>query len=244
MQASSAIPLIYEDNHILVALKAPGLPSQAGKSGRPDMLGLLKADLAMRHQKPGQAFLGLVHRLDQPVSGLMVFAKTSKAAARLSEAFRTRKVKKYYLALVRDLPRNDGGRMEDYLSKKEIGGRVQREDPKEGSLALLDWQVLARYEERGEALLLIDLITGRRHQIRAQLALRDLPLLGDRRYGRMDERDGEVPGPALHAAGLVFPHPTLKKEMAFWEGPWINPSFGKIEGEAFAAYLERHMKQE
>ena len=230
--------IVYEDNHLLVAIKPPGLPSQAGRTGLPDMLGLLERDLAKRAGKPGRAFLGLVHRLDQPTSGLMVFAKTSKAASRLSQAFRSRQVKKTYLALSRGLPDQTQGRMEDRLSKEEIQGRVQRVQAPQGYEACLDWQVLRRYEERGEALLLIDLITGRRHQIRAQLAARGLPLLGDRRYGLMDPRDQEVPTLALHACGLQFPHPTLKTDMTFWLAPDINPSFSIEDRLAFEQYIK------
>ena len=238
MQTFRTPSILYEDNHILLAVKPPGLPSQAGRSGRPDMLGLLERDLAQRAGKPGRAFLGLVHRLDQPTSGLMVFAKTSKAASRLSQAFRDRQVKKTYLAICRGLPQASQGHMQDRLSKQEVGGRVQVLEGQEGYEARLDWQLLNVDKEKEESLLLLDLITGRRHQIRVQLASRDLPLLGDRRYGLMDARDLGVPTLALHACGLQFPHPTLKKPLTFWLGPDINPSFSKGDREAFDGYLK------
>ncbi len=228
--------ILFEDNHLLVALKPPGLPAQSGRQSLPDMAGLLKRDLALRHGKPGQVFLALVHRLDQPVSGLMVFAKTSKAASRLSKAFRERQVEKDYLALVRGLPGGNEGSMSDCLSRKEIDGRVRLVADGEGYRADLKWKVLARDEGREEALLLIDLITGRRHQIRAQMAAHGLPLLGDRRYGLMDERDGQVPTIALHACGLSFPHPVREELMTFRSGPGINPSFSEENARVFEAY--------
>ncbi len=202
------------------------------------MLGILKRDLAIRHKKPGRVFLGLVHRLDQPTSGLMVFAKTSKAASRLSKAFQKREVKKYYLAIIRGRPDLDRGAFKDWLSRKEIQGRVRLGEDPDAYEAELTWQLLAWKEERGESLLLIDLITGRRHQIRAQLAGHSLPLLGDRRYGLMDTRDLEAPTVALHACGLSFQHPVRQTRMVFWLGPEINPSFGGDDCLAFSHYLE------
>ena len=167
--------------------------------------------------------MGLVHRLDQPTSGLMVFAKTSKAAGRLSESFRGRDVEKLYLVVVRGIPERLEGSFTDYLSKKVVNGRVIRDD--QGDEAILQYQCLMQDKAKNESLLLINLVTGRRHQIRAQLALRSMPVLGDRRYGKMDSRDQEVPTLALHAAGLSFVHPVRKESLSFWQGPLINPSF-------------------
>lgn len=225
--------IIYEDNHILVAVKAPGVMSQEARSAAPDMLSLLKRHIKLRDKKSGDVFLGLVHRLDQPTSGLMVFAKTSKAASRLSASFRTRDVEKLYVAIVRGIPEKGQGSFTDNLSKKEVKGRVIR-DP-DGAEARLDWRLLSSEKERGESLLLINLVTGRRHQIRAQLALHGLPLLGDRRYGRMDARDLEVPTVALHAVGLSFIHPVRKERMRFWRGPEINGSFSKDMNKRLAS---------
>ena len=237
MQDSYATPpILFEDNHLLVAVKAPGIPSQSGRTAIPDMLELLKRDLVIRYKNPGDAYLGLIHRLDQPVSGLMVFAKTSKAASRLSQAFRSRDVERQYLAIVRGLPDSEAGRMQDYLSRKEIDGRVRILSDGEGYQAELTWRLLSRDRGRGEALLLIDLITGRRHQIRAQLAGHGMPLLGDRRYGLMDDRDRQVPTVALHACVLSFPHPVGGKRMTFRLGPAINPSFGEDDLRIFESF--------
>lgn len=236
-----AIPeILFEDNHLLVAVKPPGLPSQSGSFAGPDMLGLLKRDLAVRHHKPGEAYLGLVHRLDQPTSGLMVFAKTSKAASRLSEAFRTRAVKKFYLAVTREIPEGLQGVMADSITKKEVDGKVQIWPGPGGYPAELKWILLDKDQVKGEALLLIDLITGRKHQIRAQMEAHKIPLLGDRRYGRGDARDLEVPTVALHACGLSFPHPVRKEPLTFWLPPEINPSFPREAAPIFQAYLEEN----
>ncbi len=229
--------ILYEDNHLLVAVKPPGIPSQSGPFSSPDMIGLLKRDLALRYQKTGNVFLGLVHRLDQPVSGLMVFARTSKAASRISQSFRTRQVQKLYLGIVREIPEDDEGVMCDVLSRKEIDGRIRRVRDHEGYEAELSWKLLSRDQGRGEALLLIDLVTGRRHQIRAQMAGHGLPLLGDRRYGLMDDRDQAVPTVALHACGLAFAHPVKKDFLSFRLGPAINPSFSAKDAETFETYL-------
>ncbi len=230
--------LLYEDNHILVIVKPPGIATQAGRHSAPDLLELLKRDLAVRHKKPGEAFLGLVHRLDQPASGLMVFAKTSKAASRLSESFRQNRVQRSYLAIGRGLAAEDSGVLEDTLSKNTLDGRVRLVEEGEGSLASLSWQVLARKQTLAETLFLIELHTGRRHQIRVQMAAHGFPLLGDRRYGLMDKRDSSVPTVALHACRLAFPHPVKDQQMEFENGPAINPAFEAEDTKIFEAYLE------
>lgn len=236
--------ILYEDNHILVVAKPPGMPSQGGRSAVPDLVGWLKRDLALRHGKPGEAFLGLVHRLDQPVSGLMVFAKTSKAASRLSLAFRDRKVSKLYLAIVMGEPPADRGEFCDKLSRREVGGKVRLSDEADAYEARLGWQVLSRSGEGEEALLLVDLMTGRRHQIRVQLSGHGLPILGDRRYGLLDSRDQAVPTIALHACGLTFPHPVRPEIMSFRLAPAINPSFSAEDSLAFDAHFSAPGEQD
>ena len=126
----------------------------------------------------------------------------------------------------------------DFLSRGETGGRVSLVADNQGLRAELRWKVLSRDQGKEEALLLIDLITGRRHQIRVQMAAHGLPLLGDRRYGLMDERDGQVPTVALHACGLSFPHPVRQELMSFTLGPEINPSFSAEDARTFEAYQE------
>jgi 23S rRNA pseudouridine1911/1915/1917 synthase len=204
--------VLYEDNHLLVVDKPAGLLAQRDASGRPALVDLAKAHRKSSEGKPGDAYIGLVHRLDEPVSGVVVLAKTSKAAARLSEQFRARRVRKEYLAVV-EAPLG--------------GGRL----PPEGAWTLWQDQVARRPEERRPAkeqdcrtecrlvgragrwaLLALRPITGRKHQLREQAALRGLPIVGDRRYGSQGPFEGGI---ALHAAGLRLEHPVLRKPMQF-----------------------------
>ncbi|MGI6157567.1 MAG: RluA family pseudouridine synthase [Saccharofermentanales bacterium] len=234
-------PILYEDNHLLIAVKAPGLLAQADRTGAPDMLGLLKRDLVRRYNKPGDAFLGLVHRLDRPVSGLMVFAKTSKAAGRLSKQFREQTVERYYVARVCGVPPTASGRLDDVLSPNMIHGQIRVTT--DGVEASLLWQTVAVDRGREEALLFIQLITGRRHQIRVQLASAGWPILGDRRYGRQTARDQSVETVALHACGLVLTHPTRRERRAFYCGPDINPSFESEDADRLSQFMEEQQKK-
>ena len=203
------LSIIYEDNHLLFAIKPAGVLSQADRSGKADMLTLLRDYLVHAHHKKGQAWLGLVHRLDQPVSGLMCFAKTSKAAARLSESFRQRETEKIYHAVVHGRPEKPSGTFIDYLSKEKRGGRYFL-DPA-GKRAELSYVLLGETPtDGGLSLLRIQLRTGRSHQIRLQCAAHGLPLAGDRRYGRMDAYDHSLASPALFASELAFIHPVQK----------------------------------
>ncbi len=204
--------IVFEDNQILVAIKRPGILSQADGSDTPDMLTLLKADIKVRYNKPGNVFLGLVHRLDQPVGGLMVFARTSKAAARLSEQVRTRKVDKTYLAVLQGHPRDDGGRLEDHLDKNSQTRMVSVVKAPLGKPAVLDYRVIQRMDHPNCTLVAVRLLTGRAHQIRVQFASRGLPLVGDRRYGKAKGQDPDL---ALFAAGLGFDHPVSKARLEF-----------------------------
>lgn len=202
--------VLYEDNHLLVAFKPAGFLSQADDTGKPDMLTWLKADIKARYQKPGDVFLGLVHRLDQPVSGVMVFARTSKAAARLSEQIRQRALDKYYLAVVSHRPLPDAGHLEDYLVKDPATRQVSVCSSQQGQYSALDYQVLAYDPDHDCSLVQIKLETGRNHQIRVQFASRGWPLLGDWRYGDISG-SAKKPAenqPALFAQRLVFKHPT------------------------------------
>lgn len=254
--------ILFEDNHVIVVLKPPGVPSQPDRSADPDMLGLVKRFLVIRDQKAGDAWLGLVHRLDRPTSGIMVYAKTSKAASRMSSYFRGREVKKYYVAKVRGIPDQSSGTLRDCLTARETAGRVRiistdsGSDPmtmsgnerlslpdglllKDGKPAELAWTAIGSSIRPAvdETLLFIELLTGRRHQIRVQLAGRGFPILGDRRYGNNDERDLSVPTLALHACGLVFPHPVQKTTLAFYQDPSINASFTQQDVELFNGFL-------
>ena len=212
--------VVYLDNHLLVLAKPAGMLAQADETGDEDLLSLGKAFIKQRFNKPGEAFLGLVHRLDRPASGLMVFARTSKAAKRLTNQFRNHTVGKRYLALVEGHPpENDC--WEDYLLKKDRVSQVVSEHHPKGKLARLRYRRLAGGGT--SSLVTIALETGRAHQIRLQFASRGFPLIGDFRYGASQAFDGR--NLALHAYHLDLKHPIGAKSMTWtlvppstWEG--------------------------
>ena len=199
------INILYEDNHLLVVEKKVGVLSQGDGTNTPDMLTILKKYIKEKYNKPGNVYLGLVHRLDKNVGGVMVFAKTSKAARRLSETIRNREFKKTYLAVCKGIIDSDG-EYQDYLKRKEYRSFVS--NSKDGKLASLNYQVLAVKDN--SSLVKINLETGRHHQIRVQLSYHNHPLLGDEKYGSK----GDYPI-ALFAYKLEFTHPTTKEKLEF-----------------------------
>ncbi|WNQ09213.1 RluA family pseudouridine synthase [Paenibacillus aurantius] len=216
--ASSAdIPVLYEDNHLLVVVKPCNVPVQADDSGDPDLLTLLKEDIKVRYNKPGNVYLGLVHRLDRPVGGVMVFARTSKAASRLSDAVRTRSIGKSYAAVVHGSPSPREGRLHHYLLKDFKTNTVSAVSSRTPGAkeALLDYRTSGSRD--GYSLVAVRLQTGRSHQIRVQFAATGCPLYGDQRYGA----DRTSPGQqiALWSTGLAFEHPTTKEPLSFHSPP-------------------------
>ena len=199
------INILYEDNHLLVVEKKVGVLSQSDGTNTPDMLTILKEYIKEKYNKPGNVYLGLVHRLDKNVGGIMVFAKTSKAARRLSEQIRNREFKKTYLAVCKGIL-DSNGKYQDYL--KRVGYRSEVSNSKDGKLASLNYQVLAVKDNN--SLVKINLETGRHHQIRVQFAYHNHPLLGDEKYGSK----GKYPL-ALFAYKLEFAHPTTKEILNF-----------------------------
>ena len=199
------INVLYEDNHLLVVEKKVGVLSQSDGTNTPDMLTILKEYIKDKYNKPGNVYLGLVHRLDKNVGGVMVFAKTSKAARRLSEEIRNREFKKTYLAICKGIL-NGEGKYQDYLKREEYRSRVS--NSKDGKLASLNYQVLATKDNN--TLVKINLETGRHHQIRVQFSYHNHPLLGDEKYGSK----GKYPI-ALFAYKLEFAHPTTKEKLEF-----------------------------
>lgn len=153
--------VLYEDNHIIVVEKEPNIPSQADKTGDIDMLTMVKQYIKEKYKKPGEVYIGLVHRLDRPVGGIMVFARTSKAASRLSEQIRNKMFKKKYLAVVDGKFENPKGSLEDYLYKDERNNisKVVNKDKKNAKLAKLDYEVLNYDDKRDLSLVKIDLHT-------------------------------------------------------------------------------------
>lgn len=208
------IKILYEDNHVIVCIKPAGVLSQSDGSGSPDMLTILKRYIKEKYEKPGEVYLGLVHRLDRPVSGVMVFARTSKAASRLSEQIRTRKVEKLYRCVVNGVLEGSG-RLENYISKDEDRNIVTVSDSEKPGYkaSYLDYRAVDTKD--GLTLTEIRLGTGRSHQIRAQMAHNGYPLVGDQKYGQKDNRCKDI---ALESFKLSFEHP-VKREFITFEAP-------------------------
>lgn len=215
------IKIVYEDNHILVVVKPSGIPSQGDKTGDEDMLTILKEYLKEKYNKPGNVYLGLVHRLDRMTEGLMVFAKTSKAAARLSENIREGDFKKKYIALVEGkIEKGKKEILENYLVKNEktnISRVVETNDKefKNAKLAKLEYTCMGNYEYMDKIYSYLDvkLHTGRHHQIRVQMSNIGYPLLGDVKYSKNNRRVLNKLG--LYAYYLSFIHPTKDEYMEF-----------------------------
>lgn len=208
--------VLHLDNHLLVVSKPPGLLSQADRTGDADVLTEGKAFLKKKFGKPGDVYLGLVHRLDRPASGVMALARTSKAARRLAEQFRRHLPEKRYLALVEGACTGLETCV-DYIAKEEEKIRLVPPGHPAGKRAELTYQALAQDDERGLSLILVRLKTGRPHQIRVQLAARGFPVLGDLRHGAARRLDGR--NLALHAYLLRLEHPTRREAMTFAAPP-------------------------
>jgi len=212
---------IFEDNHLLVVNKPSGYLSQPDGSGKPDILTACKNFIKNRDQKPGNVFLGLLHRLDRNVGGVMVLAKTSKAASRISEQIKKRSVKKRYLVVVNGNPRHFG-LLENYLKKYPSGNKViVRKQAEHGfKYAKLSFENIDSRDHF--SLLLVDLHTGRPHQIRAQLADAGYPVWGDQKYGSLSS--GSI---ALFSYQFELNHPVKKVPITFKclppdEYPWTH----------------------
>lgn len=222
------LKVIYEDNHIIVVEKPANIPSQGDKTGDLDMLTIIKAYLKEKYNKPGNVYLGLVHRLDRPVGGVMVFAKTSKAASRLSEQVREKVFKKKYLVIVNGKFEEKKGTLKDYLLKNERlnKSRVVEEGTKNSKYAELDYEVLKYDKEQNLSLLKINLHTGRHHQIRVQLSSRDHSIYGDAKYnGR-----GSARQLYLWAYELTIQNVISKEEMTFTAIPEKEKAWKILEG--------------
>ena len=215
--------IIYEDNHIIVVIKPQNMPSQEDSSGDLDLLSDVKNYIKQTYNKPGNVFVGLVHRLDRPTGGVMVFAKTSKAASRLSACIKDGTFEKTYLTVVAGKPKLEYGRLSHYLKKDEDKNIVciATQLEKDSKLAELDYRVLETKNDM--SLVKINLLTGRSHQIRVQMSAIKCPVVGDAKYG-----EGVAKTPlALWATVLKFNHPTTGKRMSFCvfpppNEPWSN----------------------
>jgi len=219
--------IIYEDNHIIVVIKPHNIAVQEDDSKDPDMLSIIKNFIKERDKKPGNVFLGLVHRLDRPTGGVMVFAKTSKAASRLSKELKDKRLKKHYLCVVNGHPQLAKNRLVTYLKKEEKTNTVKIAPKLEAGSkeAILEYELL---EKRNKySLIEVNLITGRSHQIRVQMSSQlNVPIFGDFKYGDK-EHGGNL---ALWAYELTFTHPTTKENMRFKVAPeYTNPAFKLFE---------------
>ena len=214
MHPKLPFPLITIDNHIMVVIKPAGMPVQWDDSGDDDLLSVSKEYVRVKYQKPGNVFLGLVHRLDRPVSGPVVFARTSKAASRLSEQFRDRKVTKRYVCLVEGRCTGEG-KLDTLVVERNRKLEVVKNNIRGSKRAVLHWRTIAIVGK--QSLLDIELVTGRRHQIRAQLASMKHPIVGDFKYGASTKFDGR--NMALHCYALGFEHPVKREKMVFTAKP-------------------------
>ena len=219
--------IIYEDNHIIVVQKIPNVPSQGDKTNDEDMLSIIKKYIKEKYNKPGEVYLGLVHRLDRPVGGVMVFAKTSKAASRLSEQVRIKEFQKEYLVVVDGKFEDKQAVLEDYLLKDERNNisKVVKEGTRNSKYAKLEYEELKYRDDNDLSLLKIKLYTGRHHQIRVQLSSRGHSIYGDQKYGTR----GKGKQIALWAYLLSFNHPTTKERLTFTCLPEINGTWSILK---------------
>ena len=207
------LKVLYEDNQIIVVEKKPNIPSQSDKTGDLDMLSIVKTYIKEKYNKPGDVYLGLVHRLDRPVGGVMVFARTSKSASRLSNQVREKIFKKKYLAVVDGKFEENSGTLENYLYKDERNNisKVVNKEKKNAKFAKLDYKVIKYNNIKDLSLVEINLHTGRHHQIRVQLANFGHSIFGDQKYGKR----GKGKQIALWAYELTIIHPVTKKRINF-----------------------------
>lgn len=219
--------VIYEDNHIIVVEKPVNIPSQSDKTGDIDLLSIVKQYIKEKYNKPGNVYVGLIHRLDRPVGGVMVFAKTSKAAARLSNQVREKQFQKTYLTIVNSKMEQEKGTLQDYLLKNEKTNmsKVVAEGTKNSKLAILDYEVLKYEKEIDLSVLKIHLHTGRHHQIRVQLSSRNHSIYGDQKYGGR----GHGKQIALWAYELKIYHPITNELMTFYSIPKQEGSWKMLE---------------
>lgn len=206
------LKILYEDNHIIVVIKDENVLSQKDNTNDPDLLSELKVYIKEKYHKPGNVYLGLVHRLDRPTGGIMVFARTSKAAARLSKQIRDKKMEKRYLALVEGSLEDKQGTFLDYLIKGGNNSYIVNNTVRGAQEAILSYQVLKEIDKL--SLVEVFLKTGRHHQIRVQFKAHGHPLYGDKRYGNALKGDLH-----LYAYYLSFEHPVTKKQCTFINYP-------------------------
>lgn len=230
------VNIIFEDNHLLIVEKPINMLAQGDKTGDLDLLSYLKQDLKIRYQKKGEAFLGLIHRLDRPVGGVMVFAKTSKAAGRLSEQLRNQEWDKYYLAVIKGQPPQKEGILRHYLKKDRQKNKVkaQKKPFPGGKEAILEYRFLAY--QQNLSLLALRIITGRSHQIRVQWADNNTPLFGDQKYGSTVNKVGQQL--ALYSFALKIIHPVKKEPLIFFALPNLHQPWNLFDFAILSNYQQ------
>lgn len=224
--------ILYEDNHLIILNKEPSEIVQGDKTGDEPVSEELKTYLKIKYNKPGNAFLGVVHRLDRPVSGVVIFAKTSKALARMNRMLQKRELKKTYWAIVKNPPPAPEGELVHYLVRNEKNNKsyISNDPSKNSKEAVLNYRLLK--QSKDYFLLEVDLKTGRHHQIRAQLAAMGCPIKGDLKYGfPRSNPDASV---SLHARKVRFVHPVSKEKLEIIAPPPRDPLwdyFASLEGD-------------
>ncbi len=216
------VKVLYEDNHIIVVEKKPNILSQSDITGDIDLLTMVKEYVKEKYNKPGNVYIGLVHRLDRPVGGIMVFARTSKAAKRLNEQIRNHELKKTYVAVLDGVLKKEKDELTDYLYKDECTGKskVVNKTHLCGKISKLTYEVIGYVENK--TIVKINLITGRHHQIRLQFKNLGYPLYGDQLYGNKNKKQIR-----LFAYKLEFVHPTKKEKLNFK----LLPKWRELEDE-------------
>lgn len=208
--------VIYEDNHIIIVNKSSGEIVQGDKTGDTPLVETVRAYIKEKYNKPGNVFCGLTHRLDRPVSGVVIFAKTSKALERINNMLKNHEIKKTYWAIVKNPPKNNEGTLVNYLVRNEKQNKsfAYSTEKTNSKRAELNYKVIGKSDNY--TLLEVNLITGRHHQIRCQLAAMGCPIKGDLKYGfDRSNRDGSI---SLHARSVEFTHP-VSKELIHVEAP-------------------------
>lgn len=217
--------VLFEDNHLIIINKLAGEIVQGDKTGDAPLVEKVRDYIKVKYNKPGNVFCGLVHRIDRPVSGAVIFAKTSKALARMNKIVQERNITKTYWALVENAPTEPEGRLVHFMKKNEEKNKsVAINEDKKGFLrAELEYKMLGK--SLNYTLLEISLLTGRHHQIRAQLSAIGATIKGDLKYGaKRSNKDGSI---SLHAVRICFQHPVSKAEITV-EAPILNEEFHKI----------------
>jgi 23S rRNA pseudouridine1911/1915/1917 synthase len=211
LSTKSNLQILYEDNHIIVVNKRVGDIVQGDKTGDKPLSEIVKEYIKDKYSKPGEVFLGVVHRLDRPTTGIVVFARTSKALTRLNEMFSARETQKTYWAVVKNKPEKTADTLLHFLKRNEKNNtsKAYLKEVPESKLGKLDYKIIK--ELNSYFVLEVDLHTGRHHQIRAQLAAIGCPIKGDLKYGF--DRSNPDGGIHLHARKLVFVHPVSKEKM-------------------------------